>query len=170
MDWTEFFSICIDQIARQLKFFATHTVRAFIFSGVNMARIFERLQKLLHSFCMSRFSCANKVIVCDIQRAPIGLPRICYESINPVLRSNVILFCSTHNFLPVLVGTGKKPYRLTALAMPSRQYISCNRCVCMPNMGGIIDIVNRCCQVEGFHVRHLITTYSHQLQRRRRPS
>ena len=41
MDGTELLSIGIDQITRQLKFFAADAVWTFILSGVNMSRIFQ---------------------------------------------------------------------------------------------------------------------------------
>src|SRR5689334_19194881 len=121
--------------------------------AVNQSFIMQLLKIPLNDGLMPGIGGPDKGIVRNIQSRP-QLLKLGSELVAVDLGGDSSLRRGLLHFLPVLIESGQKNYISSAEPPVSRQYVGGNRRIGMSDMGNVVDVVNRCRDVERLLIAH----------------
>ena len=93
---------------------------------------------------------ADEVVVGDVEVGP-GRGEAGSQLVGPVLRGEALLLGGPGHLLPVLVGAGEEEDVVADQAVPAGQGVGVDRGVGVPDVGRVLDVVDRCGDVEAGH-------------------
>jgi len=143
------------------ELFAVDAIRALIETLVNLAFVVQILEKRLHALGVAGFRRPDEVVVRDLERAPHRPPRLIDQPVGPGLGADAVGLGRAQHLLAVLVGSGEEPDRLPTLPMPAGQNVAGHRRVRMPDVGGIVDVVDRRREVKSLRIGHTLKVTDH---------
>ena len=143
----------VDDLGGLVEALAGHAVRSLVLAEVDVALVVELLRQPLHRADMALLRGADEVVVGDLEPLPDLLPAG-HDPVGPRLRIEPGCGGRQGHLLAVLVGSGEKVDPLAAQAVVARQEICGNRGVSVPDMGNIVHVIDRSCQVERVFGRH----------------
>ena len=136
------------EVVGLLVLFATDAVVALVLAVVDVPVVVELLQKALHDLLVPRLGRADEVVVRDVDRLQQRNPCRVDELVGPLLRRDTVRDGRAQNLLPVLVGAGERPGVDARLPVPAREHVSGNLGVGVPDVRYVIDVEDRCRDVE----------------------
>ena len=137
----------VDDLGGLVEALAGHAVRPLVLAEIDVALVGELLRQPLHRADMALLRRADEVVVGDLEPLPDLLPAG-HDPVGPCLRIEPGGSGRQGDLLAVLVGSGEEMDPLAAEAVVARQEIRGNRGVSVPDMGNIVHVVDRSCQVE----------------------
>ena len=143
--------VFVEFVFAEEAFFADG-VPAFVFLRVNFALVPELLQTFLHKSLVFRHRGADEEVVLDVHLLPEVFEAV-VVFVHVFLRSHVTLGSGALHLLAVFVGTGQEKCLVADDLVEAGKDVSKNGRVGMPDMRGIIDVINRSGDVKIFHVR-----------------
>ena len=141
--------IFVEFVFAEEAFFA-NGVPTFVFLRVNFTLVPELLQAFLHVSLVFRHCGADEEVVLDVHLLPEVFEAV-VVFVHVFLRSHATLGGGALYLLAVFVGTGQEKSLVADDLVETGQDICENGRVGMPDMRGIIDIINRSGDVKFFH-------------------
>ena len=141
--------VFVQLVFAEESFFADG-VPAFVFLGVNFALVPELLQAFLHVSLVFRHRGADEEIIADVHLFPEVFEAV-VVFIHMFLRGNATLRGGALHLLTMFVCAGQKECLVADNLMEAGKDIRENSRVGMPDMRGIIDVINRSGNVKIFH-------------------
>lgn len=138
----------VEQFAGEFVFFATDTVGAFIGPLVDVPLVVELADEFLYSPLVALFSCANEVVIASINGVEYGKPGLFDKFVCPLLGGDTVGVRGAHDLFPVFISSGEEPYVMLPLPVPPGEDVCSNSGVGVPDMGGVVDVVDRGGEVE----------------------
>ena len=145
-------TLAVVKVARQLELLARDAVGAVIGTLVDLAAVLEAGQEPLNTHSVTRFGRTDEVVVASVDRLEHWKPGVGDEAVCPVLWRDAISLGGAHDLLPVLVDAREEPDALAALPVPPGQDVAGRRGVGVPDVRGIVDVVDRRREVEGLGI------------------
>ncbi len=136
-----------EQVALGVVRLARNAVPTLVQPLVHVAVVVDRLHEPLHAQVVTRLGRADEVVVRDVEGGPRGdvAPA---RPVDPLLRREPLFLRCTSVLQPVLVRAGEEPGVVADQPVPARQYVRVHGRVRRPEMGGVVDVVDRCRQEE----------------------
>jgi len=147
---------------------AAHAVQALVGLQGDVAVVVAGLQQLLDRVVMARFAGADEIVVGDVELLPRFLEAH-HSAIGPLDGSAPVLFGSPLHLEAVLIGAGQEHDVATAQPIPASDRVSGDRRVRVPDVGGVVDVVDRRRDVVGGH-RFRVLTSTNAARRNSRPA
>ena len=146
-------TLTVDQVSGQLEFLTADAVRTLKVPLVNVAGVLQPREEPLHAFGVTRLRGADEVVIGCVDGVENRQPRVCHESVSPCLGGDAIGLRCPHDLLTMLIGAREEPDILSAHPVPARQDIAGRRRVRVPDVGSVVDVVDRRGQVERLGLR-----------------
>ncbi len=102
----------------------------------------SRVQEGWHAALVPVLGGADEVVVADVERLQHRLPVLGDQPVGPLLRGDAGALRRPQDLLAVLVGAGQEPHVLAPLPVPPADRVGGDRRVRVPDVWGVIDVVD----------------------------
>ncbi len=130
------------QVAGELELLAADAVRPLVVPGVDVPGVLEPGQEVLDARLVATLGGADEVVVGHVEGRQHGLPVLGDQPVGPLLGGDTGRLGRAQDLLPVLVGAGEQPDALPALAVPAADRVRRHGRVGMPDVRGVVDVVD----------------------------
>jgi hypothetical protein len=140
-------ALAVDELGFRVEGLAAAAVETCVDAIVDLPRVVNPLQELLHQPLVALVGRADEEVVGDVD--PLGhLEELGRVAVDELLRLQAGLLRHARDVRPVLVRAGQEERLLSALAVVAREDVRGDRRVGMAHVRRRVDVVNRCRDVE----------------------
>ena len=143
-------TIAVDQLVLRVVRLARDAIEALVGSELDVARVVDRLQELLHRRVMARLGGADEVVVGDVESVP-GVAEMRRRLVDQFLGRDAPRFRGALHLQAVLVGAGQEEDLVAPEPAPTGEHVAGHRRVGVADVGDVVHVVNRSGDVEAGH-------------------
>ena len=151
-------AVAVDQLVLGVVRLTRDAVEAFVRAELDVARLVAGVQQLLDALVVPSVGRADEVVVRDVEELP-GLAVALHRRVGPLTWRDSPGLGGLLHFQPVLVGAREVVHLLTEGAVPPSHGVADHRGIHVPDVGHVVHVVDRCCQVVPAHERRLPVTF-----------